>query len=84
MGEMDLIYLVLGIGLGLIVSRFTRSNKQSVISTVSSPHGADSEASLPKKADSEVSSPQKADSDELQPLKEELKQTQLAYEMARK
>jgi signal transduction histidine kinase len=83
MGEMDLIYLVLGIGLGLIVSRFTRSNKQSVISTVSSPQGADSEASLPKKADSEVSSPQKADSDELQPLKEELKQTQLAYEMAK-
>ena len=83
MGEMDLIYLVLGIGLGLIMSRFTRSNKQSVISTVSSPHGADSEASLPKKADSEVSSPQKADSDELQPLKEELKQTQLAYEMAK-
>lgn len=80
---MDLIYLVLGIGLGLMVSRFTRSNKQSVISTASSPHGADSEASLPKKADSEVSSPQKADSDELQPLKEELKQTQLAYEMAK-
>lgn len=83
MGEMDLIYLVLGIGLGLMVSRFTRSNKQSVISTASSPQGADSEASLPKKADSEVSSPQKADSDELQPLKEELKQTQLAYEMAK-
>lgn len=90
---MDLIYLGLGIGLGLMMSRFTRSNKQPVISTVSSPQKADFEVSLPQKADfevsssqkadSEVSSPQKADSDELQPLKEELKQTQLAYEMAK-
>ncbi len=64
MGEMDLIYLVMGVGLGLVGSRFTQSNsiKEPVVSTTSVPHGEDS--------------------DDLQPLKEELKQTQLAYQMA--
>ncbi len=65
MGEMDLIYLVVGIGLGLVGSRVIRSPKEPVASKASAPKGADQEK------------------ENLEPLKEELKQTQLAYQMAK-
>src|ERR671932_28169 len=63
MGEMDLIYLVVGVGLGIVVSRVTHSLKKPEVSTAPRPQGADQ--------------------GDLQPLKEELKQTKLAYEMAK-
>lgn len=63
MGEMDLIYLVVGVGLGLVGSRFTR--------LLQAPKG------------SQPTVPQGTDSKELFQLQEELKQTHLAYEMAR-
>jgi hypothetical protein len=93
MGEMDLIYLVVGVGLGIIVGRLTRSNKPPVVPVVSPPQGVDSQASSPQKADSQAFAPQTEDSqaslpqktniEALQPLQEELKQTKLAYEMAK-
>ena len=63
MGEMDLIYLVVGVGLGIVASRVTHSLKKPEVSTAPRPQGADQ--------------------GDLQPLKEELKQTKLAYEMAK-
>ena len=86
MGEMDLIYLVAGIGLGLAASRFTRSNKQPLVSTVSSPQGVDSTvsssqevhstASSSQEADSTASSSQKADSTVSSPQKADLDELQ--------
>lgn len=77
---MDLIYLVVGVGLGIIVSRLTRSNKPPAVSTTSSPQGVNSSASSPQKTDSEVvvpqgevpqaSSPQKRDSEVVVPQEE--------------
>ncbi|MBE9128576.1 MULTISPECIES: sensor histidine kinase [unclassified Coleofasciculus] len=65
---MELIYLVVGIIAGLVGSRFTRSRQESVISTPSP---------VPKEA-----VPPEKEFTQLQPLEEELKQAQLAYEMA--
>ncbi|NEQ23109.1 MAG: HAMP domain-containing histidine kinase [Microcoleus sp. SIO2G3] len=78
MGEMDLIYLVVGIGLGVVGSRIARSSKEPA-SQVSVPQAMPPEISQPLQAVKEESSPP---NDELQPLKEELKQTKLAYQMA--
>lgn len=62
MGEMNLIYLVVGVGLGFLGSRIARSLKQPEVPTVSTSPVAEPET--------------------LQPLQEELKQAQLAYQMA--
>ncbi|MFP5273235.1 sensor histidine kinase [Coleofasciculus sp.] len=75
MGNMELIYLVVGIVMGLVVSRATRSSKQPDGSTVSESPMSKPEESQPAKAE-----PVKED--ELEPLKQELQQTQLAYQMA--
>ncbi|MEQ9669714.1 MAG: HAMP domain-containing sensor histidine kinase [Coleofasciculus sp. G2-EDA-02] len=72
---MELIYLVVGIVMGLVVSRATRSSKQPDGSTVSESPMSKPEESQPTKAE-----PVKED--ELKPLKQELQQTQLAYQMA--
>lgn len=64
MVEMDLIYLSVGLGLGLLGSRLVRSQPQS----------ASSQTSLPQTA---------TNKDKIEPLRQELKQTQLAYEMAK-
>lgn len=77
MGEMDLIYLVVGVGLGLLGSRFTRFIKEPKEPMVST---SVEEPKPPVVSTSSV--PQGADQENLQPLKEELKQTQLAYQMA--
>lgn len=78
MGEMDLIYLVVGIGLGVVGSRIARSSKEPA-SQVSVPQAIPPEIPQPlEEVKEESSSP----NDELQPLKEQLKQTQLAYQMA--
>ncbi|NEO98384.1 MAG: HAMP domain-containing histidine kinase [Symploca sp. SIO2E9] len=74
MGEIDLIYLIylvvgllVGIGLGLLGSRITNLSKQQEVSKVSTPF-------MPKETQN---------GNELHTLEEELKQTQLAYEMAK-
>ena len=77
MGEMDLIYLVAGVGLGLLGSRFIRSTKE--------PQEPVESTSIEQPEEPMVSTssvPQGTDRENLQPLKEELKQTQLAYQMA--
>lgn len=81
MGNMELIYLVVGIVMGLVVSRATRSGKQSEGSTISEPQRSKPEASQPAKAEP-VQETESVKDDELQPLKQELQQTQLAYQMA--
>ncbi len=89
MGEMDLIYLVVGVGLGLLGSRFIRSTKELKEPVVSTSHNqpeepmvSTSHKQLEEPMVSTSSEPQGADQENLQPLKEELKQTQLAYQMA--
>ncbi len=128
MGEMELMYLAVGVGLGLVGSRLTRSIKEPVVSPVASqPQQAHNEpvvspvasqpqqahkelvvspvASQPQQANNEpvvspvasqpqeahkepmvspvASQPQQVEPESVEPLKEELKQTQLAYEMAK-
>jgi signal transduction histidine kinase len=90
MSEMNLIYLLVGVGLGILVSRYLRSSKQPVVSVASVPkeEAAISVTSVPQQESMilTTSVPQEieaAESEEIQPLKEELKQTQLAYEMAK-
>ena len=92
MGEMELMYLAVGVGLGLIGSRLIRSIKEPVKEPVvspmlSQPPKAESQSLEPLKEEPVVSpissQSQKAESQSLEPLKDELKQTQLAYEMAR-
>jgi hypothetical protein len=90
MGEMDLIYLVVGIGLGLLGSRFTRSikeaNKPIVSTSIEEPKEpvvVTSVNELKEPVVSTPSVPQGADRENPQPIEEELKQTQLAYEMAK-
>jgi len=99
MGEMDLIYLVVGVGLGLLGSRFTGSIKEPVVSTTPEPQpepvvsttpGPQPEPVVsttpepqPEPVVSTTPEPQEADQEDLQPLREKLKQTQLAYEMAK-
>ncbi|HAA29801.1 MAG TPA: histidine kinase, partial [Cyanobacteria bacterium UBA8553] len=74
---MDLIYLVVGVGLGLLGSRFIRSTKEPKEPVVSTSINQPEEPMV-----STSSEPQGTDQENLQPLKEELKQTQLAYQMA--
>lgn len=92
MGEMELMYLAVGVGLGLMGSRLTRSIKEPVKEPVvspvlSQPPKVGLKSLEPLKEEPVVSSMlsqnKKAESESLEPLKEELKQTQLAYEMAR-
>src|SRR4028118_557337 len=87
MGEMDLIYLVVGVGLGLLGSRFTGSIKEPVVSTTPEPQPEPVVSTTPEPQPEPVVSttpePQEADQEDLQPLREKLKQTQLAYEMAK-
>ncbi|MGQ4648342.1 histidine kinase dimerization/phospho-acceptor domain-containing protein [Lyngbya aestuarii] len=68
MGEMDLIYFLVGTALGIVVSRITRSPNQE-------PNGEPvvSQPSVLQDADT---------APDIESLKEELKQTQLAYQMA--
>lgn len=89
---MELFFLILGVGLGVVGSRATQSFKKPVDSPPWVPQAANSgnlqssqeeqkplqqEPTLPRQE-----APQSVSS-ELQPLEEELKQTQLAYEMAK-
>lgn len=87
MGEMDLIYLLVGVGLGILVSRITRSSKEPVVSVVSVPEkeARFSVTSVPEEEPIILTASvlQQTEQEDIQPLKEELKQTQLAYEMAK-
>ncbi len=89
---MELIFLILGVGLGVVGSRVTQSFKKPVDSTPSVPQAANSgnfqaAQEEQKPLEQELNPPLKEEShslsSELQPLEEELKQTQLAYEMAK-
>lgn len=75
MGNMELIYLVVGMIMGLFISRTTRSSQQREGSTIPQPPISKPEESQPTQVEA-------AKEDELQPLKQELQQTQLAYLMA--
>ncbi|WP_446398318.1 sensor histidine kinase [Coleofasciculus sp. E1-EBD-02] len=84
---MELIYLVVGIVMGLVVSRATRSSKQPESSTIPEPQLSKPEESQPAKAEpvketESVKETEPVKEDELQPLKQELQQTRLAYQMA--
>lgn len=90
MGEMNLIYLLVGVGLGILVSRITRSSKEPVVSVVSVQEKETLETMVSVTSNPEqeqviltASVPQQTEQEDIQPLKEELKQTQLAYEMAK-
>lgn len=89
---MELIFLILGVGLGVVGSRATQSLKKPVGSTLAVPQAANSSNLQPvqeeqKPLQQEPKLPIREDShplsSESQPLEEELKQTQLAYEMAK-
>jgi len=87
MGEMDLIYLLVGVGLGILVNRITRSSKESVVSVspVLQKEAMVSSEPVPEQEPIilTVSVPQPTEQEDIQPIKEELKQTQLAYAMAK-
>jgi hypothetical protein len=95
MGGMELIYLLVGVGLGFVASYVTRLPKKSEVSGVSAPQGTERpNTELPKEQGTdrpntelpkEEPKPTQLDvnRDNIEPLKEELKQTQLAYEMAK-
>lgn len=98
MGVMELIFLLLGVGLGFVGSQVARSFKQPAVSTTSLPQGTDSihiqppqeeptpliEESKPLAEEPQVLIEEsKPLSVDIEPLKEELKQTKLAYEMAK-
>lgn len=89
---MELIFLILGVGLGVVGSRATQSFKKPVDSTPWVPQAANSGNLQPSQEEQqplqqEPNPPLKEEpqsvSGKLQPLEEELKQTQLAYEMAK-
>jgi signal transduction histidine kinase len=88
---MELIFLLLGIGLGYFGSRMTRSSNKPVGSTSPLlPQANSSEFQPPKKESKpllEESQPHPEEAKpletDIEPLKEELKQTKLAYEMAK-
>jgi signal transduction histidine kinase len=90
MGEMNLIYLLVGVGLGILVSRYLRSSKEPAVWVASVPQevATISVTSHPEQesmnlAASVSQQTEQAEQEDIQPLKEELKQTQLAYEMAK-
>ncbi|NES25271.1 MAG: HAMP domain-containing histidine kinase [Symploca sp. SIO3E6] len=91
---MELIYLLAGVGLGFLGSRFFRSPKEPVTTTAEpliqdAPQTQDTpqedESSLkPKIVESKVGAiPQEDSQDKRSTLQEELQQTQMAYEMAK-
>jgi signal transduction histidine kinase len=98
MGVMELIFLLLGVGLGFGGSQVARSFKQPAVSTTSLPQGTDSihiqspqeqPQALPEESKLLAEEPKllieesKPLSVDIEPLQEELKQTKLAYEMAK-
>lgn len=79
---MELIYLLVGVGLGFVASRVTGLPKQPKVSTLSVSKGIQEGNIEPPKE--ELKPTQVAvNQGNIEPLKEELKQTQLAYEMAK-
>jgi K+-sensing histidine kinase KdpD len=99
MGVMDLIFLVVGVGLGFVASQITGSLKKPQVSiTPSPPTGSqgkvDSEQELKPIQSTVVEENLKPEQElklvqpalveqKVEPLEEQLKQTQLAYEMAK-
>jgi len=67
MGVMELIFLLLGVGLGFVGSRMTRTVKQPVVSTTSVPQGTETDHLQPPQEN--IQPPQ----DKQKPLQEELK-----------
>lgn len=76
---MELIYLVVGIVAGLVGSRFARSRQEPIVSTTPMPPAPQAKESPETPV---PPAPQAKESDNIEPLKEELKQAQLAYQMA--
>ncbi|NEP58011.1 MAG: HAMP domain-containing histidine kinase [Symploca sp. SIO2G7] len=88
MDVMELIYLLAGVGLGLLGSRFVRSPKEPVTTTAESltqdAPQEDKPSLKQKKMESKVASiPQEDSQEKLHTLQEELQQTQMAYKMAK-
>ncbi|MEQ8958292.1 MAG: histidine kinase dimerization/phospho-acceptor domain-containing protein, partial [Coleofasciculus sp. C2-GNP5-27] len=81
MGNIELIYLVVGIVMGLVVSRATRSGKQPEGSTIPEPQLSKPEETQPAKTEA-VQETESVQEDQLESLKQELEQTRLAYQMA--
>lgn len=81
MGAMELICLVVGVGLGFFASRITGSLKKPQVSITSLPPTGSQGKIEPGQElkPSQLSGVEQ----KLEPLEEELKQTQLAYEMAK-
>lgn len=78
MGAMELIYLLVGVGLGFVASRVT-GKKQPEVLIAPSP-----EVATKGNIEPELTQPsQVVVNENLEPLLEELRQTQLAYEMAK-
>ena len=95
---MELIFLLLGIGLGFVGSKVTHSFKKPVVSKTSLPQGTGPYHIQPPRENIEppqenIEPPQEEQKPlqeepkplqvDIEPIKEELKQTQLAYEMAK-
>lgn len=98
MGAMELIFLVVGVGLGFVASRITGSLKKPQVSMASSlPAGSQGNVESSELKPSQLSAESEnvepiqeikpcqppAESENVEPLQEELKQTQLAYEMTK-
>jgi hypothetical protein len=79
---MELFYLVVGLGLGFLGSRFTRVAQEPVVPVASEAQQDDSQNLQPMQEELKQTQ-QQDDSQNLQPIQEELKQTQLAYQMAK-
>jgi signal transduction histidine kinase len=79
MGAMELISLVVGVGLGFVASRIIGSRRKPEVSIASPPTGSQGKIE-PQPELKLIQSP--VGEEKLEPL-EELKQTQLAYEMAK-
>lgn len=95
MGAMELIYLFVGVGLGFVASRIIGSRNQPKVSIAPSPPAGSqgnvglkeaepSQFVVKENLEPEEAQPSQAVVNEkLEPLAEELKQTQIAYEMAK-
>ena len=88
MNLMELIYLLAGVGLGFVGSRIVGSSKESVATTAESltqnSSLEDQPPLPPKTVESKVASRvQEVPLEKLHTLQEELKQTQMAYAMAK-
>jgi len=81
---MELIYLLAGVGLGFVGSRFVRSPKETVATTAEPLTQDSSEENKPPLQQKTVASiPQEDSPEKLHTLQEELEQTKMAYEMAK-